>query len=219
MVHALCGQARAAAGRQGAIRAWTVPPPLPLARMAGSTWWPRVKRHAGPCARSLACTAPEPSAAAASRGAPPQHNAIRDRARDGYRATLYDRNACGLEGGGRAVHRGSGGRQPRYSSTHPHATANDMVAVRQHPRAGKLRIAWQLGSIRRHAPFDRPADAASGRAHGAMCCARSATAKSEIRSLHADGVVEDGVGVGRNGRQPYCADPPVGCQRLTAQYG
>lgn len=71
----------------------------------------------------------------------------------------------------------------------PHATANDMVAVRQHPTVGKMRVAWQLvqfGATRASAGLPTPLlGEHTGQVLREMGCG-----ESEIRSLHADGVVK-----------------------------
>ena len=56
------------------------------------------------------CAAPKPSLLQQIRWVPPQHNPIRHRARNDCRTPRYDRNACGLAGGGRALQRGSARR-------------------------------------------------------------------------------------------------------------
>jgi crotonobetainyl-CoA:carnitine CoA-transferase CaiB-like acyl-CoA transferase len=69
-----------------------------------------------------------------------------------------------------------------------HAAANDMVAVRQHPKVGKMRIAWQLVQF---------ADTASSAGlptpllgeHTSDVLREIGCSEDEIRELHADGAV------------------------------
>ena len=72
---------------------------------------------------------------------------------------------------------------------HPHTAANDLVAIREHPRAGKLRVAWQLvqfadtrGSIGLPTPLLGE--------HTSNVLREIGYSESEIRRLHADGVVK-----------------------------
>ena len=72
---------------------------------------------------------------------------------------------------------------------HPHTAANDLVAIREHPRAGKLRVAWQLvqfadtpGSIGLPTPLLGE--------HTSNVLREIGYSESEIRRLHAGGVVK-----------------------------
>jgi crotonobetainyl-CoA:carnitine CoA-transferase CaiB-like acyl-CoA transferase len=72
---------------------------------------------------------------------------------------------------------------------HPHAGANDVVATREHPRVGKLRIAWQLVQFtdtRSSAGLPTPLLGE----HTSTVLREIGYSESEIRSLHADGVVK-----------------------------
>jgi crotonobetainyl-CoA:carnitine CoA-transferase CaiB-like acyl-CoA transferase len=72
---------------------------------------------------------------------------------------------------------------------HPHVGANDIVAVREHPRAGKLRIAWQLvqfANTRSSAGLPTPLLGE----HTSTVLREIGYSENEIRSLHADGVVK-----------------------------
>jgi crotonobetainyl-CoA:carnitine CoA-transferase CaiB-like acyl-CoA transferase len=71
---------------------------------------------------------------------------------------------------------------------HAHAHANDLVAVRQHPKVGTLRMAWQLvqfASTRSSGGLPTPL---LGQ-HTSTVLRELGYSESEIRSLHADGVV------------------------------
>ena len=71
----------------------------------------------------------------------------------------------------------------------PHATANDMVAVRQHPKAGKMRVAWQLVQFGdTHASAGLPTPLLGE--HTAQVLRGIGYSENEINSLHADGVVK-----------------------------
>ena len=72
---------------------------------------------------------------------------------------------------------------------HPHAGANDLVAVCQHPRVGKLRIAWQLVQFASTRSSDGLPTPLLGE-HTATVLREIGYSESEIRSLHADGVVK-----------------------------
>jgi crotonobetainyl-CoA:carnitine CoA-transferase CaiB-like acyl-CoA transferase len=70
-----------------------------------------------------------------------------------------------------------------------HATANDMVAVREHPTVGKMRVAWQLiqfGATRASAGLPTPLLGE----HTAEVLREIGCGECEIRSLYADGVVK-----------------------------
>jgi len=71
----------------------------------------------------------------------------------------------------------------------PHAAANGMVAVRQHPRIGKIRIAWQLvqsGNARLPAGLPTPLLGE----HTSQVLREIGCSEEEIRSLYAAGVVK-----------------------------
>jgi crotonobetainyl-CoA:carnitine CoA-transferase CaiB-like acyl-CoA transferase len=71
----------------------------------------------------------------------------------------------------------------------PHAAANDMIAIRQHPKAGELRVAWQLvqfGDSRTSAGLPTPLLGE----HTAQVLREVGYSEDAIRSLHADGVVK-----------------------------
>jgi len=71
----------------------------------------------------------------------------------------------------------------------PHAAANGMVAVRQHPRIGKMRIAWQLvqsGNARLPAGLPTPLLGE----HTSQVLREIGCSEEEIRSLYAAGVVK-----------------------------
>jgi len=71
----------------------------------------------------------------------------------------------------------------------PHATDNDMVAVRQHPRAGKLRVAWrmvQFGDTRSSAGLPTPLLGE----HTSQVLREIGCSESDIATQHADGVVK-----------------------------
>ncbi len=71
----------------------------------------------------------------------------------------------------------------------PHAAANDLVCVRQHPRAGAMRIAWQLirfGDTSLPAGLPTPLLGE----HSSQVLAEVGYSDAEIASLHADGVVK-----------------------------
>jgi crotonobetainyl-CoA:carnitine CoA-transferase CaiB-like acyl-CoA transferase len=71
----------------------------------------------------------------------------------------------------------------------PHATANDMAAVRQHPKAGKLRVAWQLVQFGdTHASTGLPTPLLGE--HTAHVLREIGYSEGEIRGLYADGVVK-----------------------------
>jgi crotonobetainyl-CoA:carnitine CoA-transferase CaiB-like acyl-CoA transferase len=70
-----------------------------------------------------------------------------------------------------------------------HASANDMVAVRRHPKAGRMRIAWQLvqfGDTRASAGLPTPLLGE----HTGQVLREIGYGESEIRDLYADGVVK-----------------------------
>jgi crotonobetainyl-CoA:carnitine CoA-transferase CaiB-like acyl-CoA transferase len=70
-----------------------------------------------------------------------------------------------------------------------HAAANDMVAVCQHPKAGKLRVAWQLiqfGDTRASAGLPTPLLGE----HTTDVLREIGYSESEIHALHADGVAK-----------------------------
>lgn len=70
-----------------------------------------------------------------------------------------------------------------------HAATSDMVAVRQHPRAGKLRVAWQLVQFADTRPAAGLPTPLLGE-HTSQVLAEVGYSDSEIRALHADGVVK-----------------------------
>jgi len=72
---------------------------------------------------------------------------------------------------------------------HPHAAANDIVAVREHPRVGKLRIAWQLVQFTDTRSSDALPTPLLGE-HTSTVLREIGYSKSEICSLHASGVVK-----------------------------
>ena len=72
---------------------------------------------------------------------------------------------------------------------HPHTTANGMVAVRQHARAGTLRVAWQLvqfGDTRPSAGLPTPLLGE----HTTQVLRELGCSDAEIASLHAAGIVK-----------------------------
>jgi len=71
----------------------------------------------------------------------------------------------------------------------PHAAANDLVAVRQHPKAGRMRIAWQLVQFGdTHASAGLPTPLLGE--HTAQVLREIGCSESDIRGLYADGVVK-----------------------------
>ena len=71
----------------------------------------------------------------------------------------------------------------------PHVAANDMIAVRQHAKAGSMRVAWQMvqfGDTRPSAGLPTPLLGE----HTAQVLREIGCSDAEIRSLHADGVVK-----------------------------
>ena len=71
----------------------------------------------------------------------------------------------------------------------PHATANGMVAVRPHAKAGRMRVAWQLvqfGDTRSSPGLPTPLLGE----HTAQVLREVGCSENEIGSLHADGVVK-----------------------------
>ena len=72
---------------------------------------------------------------------------------------------------------------------HPHISANDIVAVREHPRAGKLRIAWQLVQFADTRSSDGLPTPLLGE-HTSIVLRDIGYSDSEIRSLYPDGVVK-----------------------------
>ena len=72
---------------------------------------------------------------------------------------------------------------------HPHASANDVVAVHEHPKVGKLRIAWQLVQFADTRSLDGLPTPLLGE-HTSIELREIGYSESEIRSLHADGVVK-----------------------------
>jgi crotonobetainyl-CoA:carnitine CoA-transferase CaiB-like acyl-CoA transferase len=77
----------------------------------------------------------------------------------------------------------------RYSLDHPHVRANDIVAVREHPRAGKLRIAWQLVQFANTRSSDGLPTPLLGE-HTSTVLGEIGYSESDVRSLHAAGVVK-----------------------------
>jgi crotonobetainyl-CoA:carnitine CoA-transferase CaiB-like acyl-CoA transferase len=71
----------------------------------------------------------------------------------------------------------------------PHATANDMVAVRRHPKAGRMRIAWQLVQFSDTRPSVGLPTPLLGE-QTVQVLREIGYSEEEIRSLHADGVVK-----------------------------
>jgi crotonobetainyl-CoA:carnitine CoA-transferase CaiB-like acyl-CoA transferase len=71
----------------------------------------------------------------------------------------------------------------------PHATVNDMVAVRQHPKAGRMRIAWQLVQLGDTRPSVGLPTPLLGE-QTAQVLREIGYSEDKIRSLHADGVVK-----------------------------
>ena len=72
---------------------------------------------------------------------------------------------------------------------HPHASANDIVAIREHPRVGKLQIAWQLVQFTDARSSDGLPTPLLGE-HTSTVLREIGYSESEILSLHADGVVK-----------------------------
>jgi crotonobetainyl-CoA:carnitine CoA-transferase CaiB-like acyl-CoA transferase len=71
----------------------------------------------------------------------------------------------------------------------PHAAANDMVAERQHPKAGKMRIAWQLIRFAdTHAPAGLPTPLLGE--HTAEVLREIGCDEAEIARLFAEGVAK-----------------------------
>jgi crotonobetainyl-CoA:carnitine CoA-transferase CaiB-like acyl-CoA transferase len=73
---------------------------------------------------------------------------------------------------------------------HPNTTANGMVAVRQHAKAGTLRVAWQLvqfGDTRPSAGLPTPLLGE----HTTQVLREIGCSETEIASLHAAGIVKD----------------------------
>jgi crotonobetainyl-CoA:carnitine CoA-transferase CaiB-like acyl-CoA transferase len=71
----------------------------------------------------------------------------------------------------------------------PNTIANDMVAVRQHPRAGKLRVAWQLVQFADTRASDGLPTPLLGQ-HTRQVLREIGYGDSDIRGLYADGVVK-----------------------------
>ena len=72
---------------------------------------------------------------------------------------------------------------------HPHAAANDLVAIREHPKVGKLRIAWQLVQFTDTRSSDGLPTPLLGE-HTSIVLREIGYSESEIRNLNADGVVK-----------------------------
>jgi crotonobetainyl-CoA:carnitine CoA-transferase CaiB-like acyl-CoA transferase len=72
---------------------------------------------------------------------------------------------------------------------HPHAGANDLVAVCQHPRVGELRIAWQLVQFTSTPSTGGLPTPLLGE-HTSTVLRELGYGESDIRSLHAVGVVK-----------------------------
>jgi len=71
----------------------------------------------------------------------------------------------------------------------PHATANDMVAVRRHAKAGELRVAWRLVRFAdTHDSAGLPTPLLGE--HTDQVLREIGCGEGEIRSLHAEGVVK-----------------------------
>jgi crotonobetainyl-CoA:carnitine CoA-transferase CaiB-like acyl-CoA transferase len=70
----------------------------------------------------------------------------------------------------------------------PHARANDLVAVCQHPKVGTLRMAWQLVQFARTRSSGGLPTPLLGQ-HTSTVLGELGYSESEIRSLHADGVI------------------------------
>jgi len=75
----------------------------------------------------------------------------------------------------------------------PHPTANAMVAVRQHPTAGKLRVAWQMVQFGDTQPSAGLPTPLLGQ-HTAQVLREIGYSESEIRDLHAAGTVKTETG-------------------------
>jgi crotonobetainyl-CoA:carnitine CoA-transferase CaiB-like acyl-CoA transferase len=72
---------------------------------------------------------------------------------------------------------------------HPNTTANDMVAVRQHAKAGKLRVAWQLVQFGQTHPSPGLPTPLLGE-HTTQVLREIGCSDAEIASLHAAGIVK-----------------------------
>jgi crotonobetainyl-CoA:carnitine CoA-transferase CaiB-like acyl-CoA transferase len=72
---------------------------------------------------------------------------------------------------------------------HPNTTANDMVAVRQHAKAGTLRVAWQLVQFAETRPSPGLPTPLLGE-HTTQVLREIGCADAEIASLHAAGIVK-----------------------------
>ena len=71
----------------------------------------------------------------------------------------------------------------------PHTAANELVAVREHPRAGKLRVAWQLIHFGDTSlPRGRPTPLLGE--HSAEVLREIGYTEDAIRGLLAQGVVK-----------------------------
>jgi crotonobetainyl-CoA:carnitine CoA-transferase CaiB-like acyl-CoA transferase len=71
----------------------------------------------------------------------------------------------------------------------PNTIANDMVAVRQHPRAGKLRVAWQLVQFADTRASDGLPTPLLGQ-HTRQVLREIGYSEGDIRGLYADGIVK-----------------------------
>jgi crotonobetainyl-CoA:carnitine CoA-transferase CaiB-like acyl-CoA transferase len=71
----------------------------------------------------------------------------------------------------------------------PNTMANDMVAVRQHPRAGRLRVAWQLVQFADTRASDGLPTPLLGQ-HTRQVLREIGYGEGDIRGLYADGVVK-----------------------------
>jgi formyl-CoA transferase len=71
----------------------------------------------------------------------------------------------------------------------PHTIANDMAAVRQHPRAGRLSVAWQLVQFADTRACDGLPTPLLGQ-HTRQVLGEIGYSEGDIRDLYADGVVK-----------------------------
>ena len=189
LVHALCGQARAAAGRQGPIRALTVPSPLSRCGTAGSTSWPRAMRQRRALCATVRSRHAGASALEPTPGRHPNATSFAVEAGGGRCAALRGRDAGGVAGRGRAVHRGAGGRQrdlPRRSPRRRQRHGRGAPAPQGRQACGSPG-SWSSSATRtRSAGLPTPLLGE----HTAQVLREIGCSDAEIRGLHADGVVK-----------------------------